>query len=500
MALDKKINITEGQVIFNNKVNQGHSHDGIGSAKIDLSSYSIFDLVPIVNETSATTRGRVQAGNENKLKTFIVNAVQERVLNPAGITLKANTIDAQRIIVDGTITSNLLSANIVLVNNVISSNNYVQNQSGWVISSNGDAEFINVNIRGNIYLSNTGGSSYNSSTTALFANNAGYFSLKDKFTWNPASNVLTLTGQITANSGAIGGWLIDSSGLSKEDSPAPTTIRATIYPSAISFINFAGSENYQSQLTADSLFFSDDNYYTNYRANGLVITDDATSTQSYFKHFGAILRGTMQIIGGNITTDQGVSADNVYSSSYITVGSTNNESANTTASAFGAYMSGQGFITASRPGVCLFINGTVSNAATNQQLVEFRRRGVQPGSAGIYSTNTTVQYSTTSDYRLKENITTIPDGITLVNRLNPVSFDWINNKKDNKVYGFIAHELAEVVPDAVANEKDDIDDDGNPKYQAVDSSFTIPIVVAGLKEAIAKIEELEARIQTLEGV
>lgn len=214
MALDKNINITEGQVIFNNKVNQGHSHDGIGSAKIDLSSYSIFDLVPIVNETSATNRGRFQAGNEDKLKNFIINTVQDRVLNPAGITLKANTIDAQRIIVDGTITSNLLSANIVLVNNVISSNNYVQNSAGWVISSNGTAEFSNVNIRGNIYLSNTGGSSYNSSTTALFANNAGYFSLKDKFTWNPASNVLTLTGSIYAEDGIIGGWEINETSIS----------------------------------------------------------------------------------------------------------------------------------------------------------------------------------------------------------------------------------------------------------------------------------------------
>jgi hypothetical protein len=499
MALDRKINITEGQVIFNNKVNQGHSHDGISSAKIDLSSYSIFDLVPIVNETSATTRGRLQSGNQDKLKTFIINTVQERVLNPTGITLKANTIDAQRIIVDGTITSNLLSANIVLVNNVISSNNYVQNQSGWVISSNGNAEFINVNIRGNIYLSNTGGSSYNSSTTALFANNAGYFSLKDKFTWNPASNVLTLTGQITANSGAIGGWLIDSSGLIKEDSPAPTTVRASIYPSQIQFINFAGSQDYQSSLTAIRLFFSDDNYITNYRANGIEITDDTSSTVSYFKHFGAVLRGTMQIIGGNVTTDQTVSASVVYSSSYITVGSLSNESANTTAGAAGSYMSEQGFITASRPGTCLFLNATGSGTGS-VKVAEFKRRGVDPAGSGIFVSNTAVAYTTGSDYRLKKDVTPIGNGINLLNKLNPVSFNWINHESSNKTYGFIAHELMEVVPNAVMNEKDEIDDEGNPKYQSVDTTFTIPIIVSALKEAIAKIEELEARIQTLEGV
>lgn len=217
MALDKNINITEGQVIFNNKVNQGHSHDGISSAKIDLSSYSIFDLVPIINETSATTRGRVQAGNENKLKTFIINTVQERVLNPTGITLKANTIDAQRIIVDGTITSNLLSANIVLVNNVISSNNYVQNSAGWVISSNGTAEFSNVTVRGTVY-AGAGtiggieiGSTYIRSTD--YAANPTTAGFQISNTGVAVFNEMTVRGTIYAGDGTIGGWDINATSI-----------------------------------------------------------------------------------------------------------------------------------------------------------------------------------------------------------------------------------------------------------------------------------------------
>ena len=226
MALDKKINITEGQVIFNNKVNQGHSHDGIGSAKIDLSSYSIFDLVPIINETSATTRGRVQAGNENKLKTFIINTVQERVLNPTGITLKANTIDAQRIIVDGTITSNLLSANIVLVNNVISSNNYVQNSAGWVISSNGTAEFSNVTARGTVY-AGAGtiggieiGSTYIRSTN--YAANPTTAGFQISNTGAAVFNNVTVRGNITAST-------ITGSTLSTSDGTNGLTISADGY-------------------------------------------------------------------------------------------------------------------------------------------------------------------------------------------------------------------------------------------------------------------------------
>ena len=468
MALDKKINITEGQVIFNNKVNQGHSHDGIGSAKIDLSSYSIFDLVPIVNETSATTRGGFQAGNERALKNFIINTVQQRVLNPAGITLKANTIDAQRIIVDGTITSNLLSANIVLVNNVISSSNYAVNQSGWFISSNGDAEFSNVNIRGNIYLSNTGGSSYNSSTTALFANNAGYFSLKDKFTWNPASNVLTLTGQITANSGAIGGWLIDASGLSKEDSPAPTTVRANIYPSQISFINFAGSEDYQSSLTAIRLFLSDDNYLTSYRANGIEITDNASSTISYFKHGGAILRGTMQVIGGNITTDQTVSGATVSSANLI--------------------------ITAGSLAQPIDVN---RNYAVTANFIRFINTTSGSAVGAIeFNGTTNVNYKVSSDERLKENIESIQDACNVIKQLNPVEFNFINDGPDLKMHGFLAQDMYKSYPFPVSVGSDDTSE----KPWGIDYSKITPLLTAGVKELLIKIEELEARIQTLEGV
>jgi hypothetical protein len=77
-------------------------------------------------------------------------------------------------------------------------------------------------------------------------------------------------------------------------------------------------------------------------------------------------------------------------------------------------------------------------------------------------------------------------------------FNWIKEPGKPKVDGFYAHELAEVVPEAVTGEKDALDWEGNPEYQAIDQAKIVPLLTAALQQAIDKIEELELRIQTIE--
>jgi hypothetical protein len=118
---------------------------------------------------------------------------------------------------------------------------------------------------------------------------------------------------------------------------------------------------------------------------------------------------------------------------------------------------------------------------------------------GTITTGTnSVAYNTSSDYRLKENIVPISDGILRLLQLKPSRF---NFKVDPKysVDGFIAHEAQEVVPECATGKKDAVDDDGNPKYQGIDQSKLVPLLTAALQEAIAKIEALEARLSALEG-
>ena len=109
-----------------------------------------------------------------------------------------------------------------------------------------------------------------------------------------------------------------------------------------------------------------------------------------------------------------------------------------------------------------------------------------------------VQYSTSSDYRLKENIVPISDGIERLKELKPCRFNFIQGDPNYVVDGFIAHEAAEVIPEAVTGEKDAVDEDNNPSYQGIDQSKIVPLLTSALQEAISKIEQLEARIQTLE--
>jgi hypothetical protein len=116
-----------------------------------------------------------------------------------------------------------------------------------------------------------------------------------------------------------------------------------------------------------------------------------------------------------------------------------------------------------------------------------------------------VSYNTTSDYRLKNNISDVLNAIDRVKQLKPIRFNFIS-EPDKTVDGFLAHEVQEVVPEAIVGEKDAvetyIDDDGNeqtrPFYQGIDQSKLVPLLTAGLQEAITKIETLEARITALE--
>jgi hypothetical protein len=115
----------------------------------------------------------------------------------------------------------------------------------------------------------------------------------------------------------------------------------------------------------------------------------------------------------------------------------------------------------------------------------------------ITTTASATAYNTSSDYRLKEDWVAVADASTRVNALKPVNFAW---KVDGKrVDGFLAHELAEVVPEAVTGEKDAVDAEGKPVYQGIDQSKLVPLLTAALQEALAKIESLTARVSALEG-
>ncbi len=128
--------------------------------------------------------------------------------------------------------------------------------------------------------------------------------------------------------------------------------------------------------------------------------------------------------------------------------------------------------------------------------------GSDVGTISYDGTNFSIANS--SDYRLKENIVDYTGGLAKINALQVRSFNKKEGvSKDITQQGFIAHELAEHIPNAVIGEKDAtrVDEQGNnvPDYQQVTREALVPYLVSAIQEQQTIIEDLKARIETLEG-
>ena len=148
-----------------------------------------------------------------------------------------------------------------------------------------------------------------------------------------------------------------------------------------------------------------------------------------------------------------------------------------------------------------------TNSGT-QFFQDFRYNGTQIGS--ILGSNTSTAFSTTSDYRLKENVVPMEGALDRVAQLKPSRFNFIADA-DTIVDGFLAHEVADIVPEAITGEKDAteeyevtpavFDDEGNvieeavmgtrPVYQGIDQSKLVPLLVGAIQELRAEIEQLK---------
>ena len=152
-----------------------------------------------------------------------------------------------------------------------------------------------------------------------------------------------------------------------------------------------------------------------------------------------------------------------------------------------------------------------NRAGSDGGILSFRKAGTVVGSISITGSNTA--YNTSSDYRLKTDAQPMTGASARVQALKPVNFEWISD--GTRVDGFLAHEAQAVVPEAVTGTKDAmrdeeyevtpavLDADGNetkpavmgtrsvPDLQGIDQSKMVPLLVAALQEALARITALE---------
>jgi hypothetical protein len=201
-------------------------------------------------------------------------------------------------------------------------------------------------------------------------------------------------------------------------------------------------------------------------------------------------------------TIRSVGNTGVVNSQIVFGGGTNNHLAFETNTAERMRIDASGFLMVARtnPGTATVAAGHVlaptgynitNIAGTTSATHTFFQRNGASTVGSITSTSSVVAYNTTSDYRLKENVTPIQGAGDIVKAMRPATYTF---KADGSwTDGFIAHELQELHPTAVTGSKDEVDEEGNPVYQGVDYSKLTPILTAALQEALNKIEVLEAQ-------
>jgi len=161
----------------------------------------------------------------------------------------------------------------------------------------------------------------------------------------------------------------------------------------------------------------------------------------------------------------------------------------------------------SAPGVALmnganngYLQTGTSSTASTTAAIFYNPNGVV---GAINTSGSATSYVTSSDYRLKNTIAPMTGALAKVALLKPCTYKW--NADDSAGEGFIAHELAEVVPECVTGEKDEVDAEGNPQYQGIDTSFLVATLTAAIQEQQAIIlaqqtalTALTARVEALE--
>ena len=188
----------------------------------------------------------------------------------------------------------------------------------------------------------------------------------------------------------------------------------------------------------------------------------------------------------------------INSSGALLLGTTNTSPA--TADAYGVTINSNtngtfyaGVIQASSNGSsALLLNRGSDDGST----AAFRRSGTQVG--GITVTTSSTSFVTSSDYRLKENIAPMTGALEKVAQLKPCTYTWKATGKSGE--GFIAHELQEVVPDAVSGKKDAVNEDGSINPQGIDTSFLVATLTAAIQELKAELDATKAEVQALKGV
>ena len=221
---------------------------------------------------------------------------------------------------------------------------------------------------------------------------------------------------------------------------------------------------------------------TLFNSGGLSLGNTTDPGATNLSVTGTVISSTVGAASGNALSLQsnGTTNATLDTSGTLSVGTTDNGGANT-----------GGFELYNGAGASRLYIGHVTGTANGTQYIVFNYNGTSQIGSVSQSGTTAVLYNTTSDYRLKNDITPITNALSIIEALNPVHFTWVDGRPDD---GFLAHELQAVIPNCVTGEKDAVNENGTPKYQQMDSSGVIPFLVKAIQELKTEINQLKGKL------
>jgi hypothetical protein len=301
---------------------------------------------------------------------------------------------------------------------------------------------------------------------------------------------VNVLGEISATGGIVGGWSLSSTSISKTVGTKTLTLDSS---NAIITIDDTST----GILSGGGINMTSGSVTGSYGAGGIAFASTGSAAILY--------SATDLLISGGATTGitlrpgaglgLQVQVDGVLNSLTGSISSGNHTGTPTTQTA-GAIITASGAVIARRDNSIPFFAHKF-NASGTTEMLRFIYNGNDAG--GVQTTASGVpSLRSASDYRLKNGITDFVGAADIIKTVRLRSYRY-NIEPDKDAVGFVAHELASVLPSLVFGEKDAIDEKGNPIYQSVATTDLIPYLTGALKEALLSIESLKSRLDALEG-
>ena len=136
------------------------------------------------------------------------------------------------------------------------------------------------------------------------------------------------------------------------------------------------------------------------------------------------------------------------------------------------------------------VGGTIVNQLVAESAGVLITNLAGTGNRAVYSDSTGLLTNTASDFRLKENIESIPetDMLLKVIQLEPKTFKWKSNGEDD--IGFIAQEVFEVLPQLVVERNDG--------FLSVNYDRIPTLLVCCIKQLQEQINDLKLQVAQLQ--